>query len=223
MRTKIGFIGDNDLASVEADSKFCAAHGLDGLEYNYWGNFKDLTRDTVEKMHDIHARHGVRCSMLGIWGWNHLSTDAAERAKAHEMLERAIKYGKILRAEVLTTGGGKLGDAPVAENVAEFVKVFPRFLDKVAEAGMRPAFYAVHGASFFVNLESYERVWETLPQVGIKYDPANWKHHGDDYLAVLGPALDPRNGTSAAYGRKQLKAILSGFGEVIGKFMEARR
>ena len=36
-------------------------------------------------------------------------------------------------------------------------------------------------------------------------------------------ALDPRNGTSAAYGRKQLKAILSGFGEVIGKFMEARR
>jgi len=185
MRTKIGFIGDNDLAGVKADSQFAAEHGFEGLEYNYWGNFRDLTTETVSRMHEIHQAHGVGCSMLGLWGWNHLSPNAAERAEAHEMLSRAIGFAQVLGAEVFTTGGGTFGDAPLAEQVAEFGKVFPPFLDRIAEAGMKPAMYAVHGKSFFDSVEAYEATWERFPQIGIKFDPANWQHHGDDYLAVL--------------------------------------
>jgi len=185
MRTKLSFIGNNDLAGVEEDSKFCVEHGFDGLEYNYWGNFKDLTQEMVEKMRETLDQHGGRCCMLGLWGWNHLSTDSAERAEAHEMLNRAIEFATVLGAEVLTTGGGDLGDASLEDNVTEFEKVFPPFLDKMAAAGLTPSFYAVHGNSFFQSIEAYERVWEKFPQVGIKYDPANWQHHGDDYLAVV--------------------------------------
>lgn len=54
MRTKLSFIGDNDLASVEQDSRFAAENGFEGLEYNYWGNFADLSPDTVRAMHRIH-------------------------------------------------------------------------------------------------------------------------------------------------------------------------
>ena len=185
MRTRMGFIGKNDLAGVETDSTFCAEYGFDGLEYNYWGNFEELTEETVETMREIHEKHGVRCLMLGLWGWNHLAPDADERARAHEMLGRAIEFAARLEAEVFTTGGGQMADASLEENVAEFANVFPPFLEKIETAGMKPSFYAVHGNSFFDSIEAYERVWEKLPQVGIKFDPANWDHHGDDYLVIV--------------------------------------
>ena len=45
--------------------------------------------------------------------------------------------------------------------------------------------YPVHGNSFFQSAADYERVWELGLDVGIKLDPANIRHHGDDYLAIL--------------------------------------
>jgi sugar phosphate isomerase/epimerase len=185
MRNKIGFIGDNGLADVEADAKFAAEHGFDALEYNYWDQFRDLEADTIRRMREILDAHGVGCSSLGLWGWNHLSPDADERAEAHEMLRRAIEFGATLGARVLVTGGGDIPDAPLEEKVEQFAEVFPPFLEAIEKAGMIPAMYAVHGNSFFDGIEAYERVWERFPQVGVKYDPANWRHHGDDYLAVV--------------------------------------
>jgi sugar phosphate isomerase/epimerase len=139
MRTKLSFIGNNSLPEVEEDARFAAENGFEGLEYNYWGNFGDLTADTVHAMHRIHQAYGVKCVMLGFWGWNHLSQDAEERAKAHAMLERGIEFGQILEADVLTTGGGVYSE-DLAENVAEFGKVFPSYLEKpsTARASSRP-------------------------------------------------------------------------------------
>jgi sugar phosphate isomerase/epimerase len=184
MRTKLAFIGQDSLQGVAEDAAFCVQHGFEGLEFNYWGNFEQLAEDTVRRMADILAQHSVKCVMFGLWGWNHLAPDPVERQKAHAMLRRAIAFGRILKAEVLTTGGGVLSPV-LAENVAEFGKVFPPLLQEMEAASLRPAFYAVHGKSFFDCIEAYERVWETLPQVGIKYDPANWRHHGADHLAVV--------------------------------------
>lgn len=189
------FIGNNDLVSAEADARFAAEHGFRGLEYNYWGGgLAAETADTMKQMRDIFDNHGVCCSALGLWGMNHLSPDAAERATAHESLSLAIEYAQILGAKVLITGGGQIPDAGISEQAAEFIKVFPPFLDRMEAAGLTPSFYAVHGASFFTTIEAYEAVWETLPQVGIKYDPANWRHAGQDYLDVV-----QRHGDKVSY------------------------
>ena len=182
---KLGFIGNNSLADVESDAKFSKENGFVGLEYNYWGNFKDLTLETVKKMKEILDKYGVPASSIGIWGWNHLSQDAAERATAHEMLNRAIEFGKVLGASILITGGGDIPGASLDSKVEEFAKVFPPFLDKIEKAGMKPSMYAVHGNSFFDSIEAFEKLWEKFPQVGVKYDPANWQHHGDDPLAMI--------------------------------------
>lgn len=184
MRTKLSFIGDNGLDSLREDVRFCREHDFEGLEFNYWGNFAGLEQGTVEAMAEILEENSVKCVMFGLWGWNHLSRDEQERAKSHQMLERAISFGRFLKAEVFTTGGG-LFSQDLGENVAEFSRVFPPFLERIQAAGMAPSFYPIHGNSFFTSVEAYERVWETFPQVGIKFDPANWRHHGDDYLAVL--------------------------------------
>ena len=181
---KLGFIGENSLEAVEQDCLLAKRLGYTGLEYNYWGDFRDLTADTVKRMHDIHQKHGVGVSMLAIWGWNHLSLDPAERAEAHQMLDRAIDFAHTLQADVIGTGGGEIPGEPLGRKVEEFRQVFPPFLARMKDAGLQPVFYAVHGNSFFDGLPAYEAVWAHLPDVKIKYDPANWRHHGDDYLEV---------------------------------------
>ncbi|MEN6545599.1 MAG: sugar phosphate isomerase/epimerase family protein [Armatimonadia bacterium] len=187
---KLGFIGSNDLNVLKSDALFAADHGFTGLEFNWWTTFKDVTADTVVQMRAILDDYGVKASALGLWGWNHTSPDAAERQEAHLMLNRAIEFAHTLGAEVFVTGGGQVPDGDLAANVAAFTEVFPPFMDKMRQAGLRPAFYAVHGNSFFTSLKSYEAVWESLPEVGIKFDPANWLHHGDDYISVLRRAGD---------------------------------
>ena len=79
MQMQLGFIGENSLEGVERDSQFAKQHGFDGLEYNYWGEFAELTADTIARMRAIHEAHDVQVAMLGLWGWNHLSRDPAER------------------------------------------------------------------------------------------------------------------------------------------------
>jgi sugar phosphate isomerase/epimerase len=191
---KLGFIGRNDLPGVEADARFAAEHGFVGLEYDWWGDFKDVTAETIGKMRAILDQHGVRASALGLWGWNHLAPDPAAREEAHRMLGRAIEFAQALGAEVLIAGGGEIPGASTEENAAAFLRMFPPFLERAQKAGLRVAMYAVHGSSFFTSIRAYELVWETMPEIGIKFDPANWQHHGDDYLAILW-----RHGDKIAY------------------------
>jgi hypothetical protein len=47
---RLGFIARNDLVGVEEDAQFAANHGFEGLEFNFWQNFEDLTRDKILKM-----------------------------------------------------------------------------------------------------------------------------------------------------------------------------
>lgn len=184
MGMKLGFIGDNSIDDVISDAEFCETHGFEGLEYNYWGNFKELTVDTVKKMREILDAHGIAVSSLGLWGWNHISLDKSERETALEMLSRAIEFASILRAHVLVTGGGDIPGAPLEKKLEEFEKVFPPFLERIERNGMKLAMYALHGNSFFDSVDAYERLWEKFPQIGVKYDPANWMHHCSDYLAM---------------------------------------
>jgi len=180
---KLGFIARNDLAGVEEDAIFASENGFTGLEFNYWKQFEDLTADTVKKTREILERHGVEASALGLWGWNHISPDAAERRTSLRHLSRAVEFAKTLGASVLITGGGDMPEASLDEKAAEFAEVMRPHVDRAGEAGIKIALYPMHGGSFFTGLEAYEKVWERMPEVGIKLDPANVRHHGDDYVA----------------------------------------
>ena len=182
---RLGFIARNDPEGLKQDALFAAEHEFEGLEFNYWGNFADLTEDTVRHMRATLDKCGVRAASLGLWGWNHLAADPAEREASLGQLGRAIDFAQRLGTEVLIAGGGQIPGASLDENVAEFAKVFPPYLDRAQAAGLTLAMYALHGNSFFASIEAFERAWEHVPDVGIKLDPANWQHHGDDYLPIL--------------------------------------
>jgi sugar phosphate isomerase/epimerase len=182
---KLAFIAQNDLAGLEADAQFAAAHGFTGLEFNYWAGFAELTAETVTEMRKILDRHGVRAASLGLWGWNHTAPDAEEQRTSLGHLDRAIQFAEMLGAEILITGGGNVPGGSLDDNAAAFTTVFAPYLEKAQRAGLRVALYAVHGNSFFDSIAAYQKVWATMPNVGIKFDPANILHHGDDYLPWL--------------------------------------
>ena len=184
-RMKLGFIADNHLEGVEADCRFSVDHDFEGLEFNYWANFAELTAETVGQMKAILDKYDVPCAALGLWGWNHIAPDPAEREAALGQLDRAIEFAATLGASILITGGGDVPDAPQADKAAEFARVFPPYVERVKDAGMQMAMYPVHGNSFFQSIDDYKRVWDLGLDVGIKLDCANLQHHGDDYLPIL--------------------------------------
>jgi len=185
MAMKIGFIGGKKLAELPDIARFAAEQGLPSLEFDYWGDFAEITDEVIAQMKRILDSHAVGVCAYGLWGYNHMSPDAAERERCRSALERGIGYARRLGAKVFVTGSGVLPGKGLEENVAEFCRVWPALLDKIEDAGMKAAFYAVHGATFFHSLQAFEAVWEKLPNVGIKYDPANWLHARRNYLDVV--------------------------------------
>lgn len=182
---KLGFIAQNSIAGLEKDAEFAVLHGYRGLEFNYWGDFKNLDESTILQMRSILDNYGLECSTLGLWGWNHIAPDAEERKAAHHELERAIKFASLMGTQTLICGGGNCHGDDLDANVATFAEVMNPFLGKAQNAGLRVCLYGFHGGSFLSSVEAYEKLWETIPDVGIKFDPANINHTGHDYLAVL--------------------------------------
>jgi sugar phosphate isomerase/epimerase len=182
-RVKIGFIAHNHLEGVEEDCRFAAEHGLSGLEFNYWDDFPRLEEDTVRRVRRALDAYGVECSTLGLWGWNHIAPDPDRRAESLRQLERAIDFAQILGARIVITGGGEFSE-DLDENVRTFAEVMRRPINRAKAAGVRTAIYGFHGG-FLRSAAAYERLWQAVDDVGLKFDPANVDHAGKDYVDLL--------------------------------------
>jgi sugar phosphate isomerase/epimerase len=180
---KLGFIANNDLAGLTEDCRLAAEHGFDGLEFNYWDGFRDLTKEMVVELRQTLDSHGLTCSTFGLWGWNHISPKPEERAESLRQLGRAIEFAQIMGAPILITGGGQYSD-DLHENIATFAEVMRPTINRVTSAGMQLALYGFHGG-FLRTAAAFEALWQTVPDVSLKFDPANIDHAGEDYVAVL--------------------------------------
>ena len=135
MSMKLAFIGGKYPDTLEETARLAADVGYEGLEFDYWSEFEELiTDDVVSRMQTILQRHGVGVAAYGLWGYNHLSPDADERAHAHETLDRAIGYAEQLGAHALVLATGDMPDEPVERKLDEFAKVFAPILKRIADA-----------------------------------------------------------------------------------------
>ncbi len=182
---KLGFIAQNSIAGLEKDAEFAVLNGYRGLEFNYWGDFKNVEESTILQMRSILDNYGIECSTFGIWGFNHIAADAAERKAAHHELDRAIKFASLMGSPALICGGGNCHGDDLDANIATFAEVMNPYLAKAQNAGLKVCLYGFHGGSFLDSVAAYEKLWETVPDVGIKFDPANINHAGQDYLHIL--------------------------------------
>jgi sugar phosphate isomerase/epimerase len=181
---RLAFIGDNDLPSIERDATFAEQHGFSGIEFNYWHGL-NLPPDTISRMRQILDNHHVQTSMLGVWGLNPLSSNTEEREKALGYLNQALDAAHQLGATTLVASTGDIPGASVGQKVTEFQKTFSPIFEKSQKIGINICFYALHSGSFLNNLQTCERVWDVLPEMKLKFDPANWQQAGQDYLDVI--------------------------------------
>lgn len=183
---KLGFIANNDLAGLEADCQFAVANGYAGFEFNYWGEFANLTAEHVAAQKALLDRYGLVCASFGIWGHNHLSGDPAVRAKAHAQIEPAIGFATQLGADVLIMGAGGLDGATNDQQAAEYKAAVGPYVDRAVAAGLRVALYGFHGGSSYLEtVDAYATLLAAVANVGIKLDCANVVHAGQDYLRLL--------------------------------------
>jgi sugar phosphate isomerase/epimerase len=185
MAMTIGFIGGKKPSELDATARFAAENGFPLLEFDYWGDFAAVSDADAAAMRKTLDRHGVGVSAYGLWGYNPLSADPAERASVHATVERGIRCAATVGARVFVLGAGNNPNLTFDQNVEEFCRVFPPILARIRDAGMKSSFYAVHGKTLFENMQAFEAVWRHLPQVGMKFDPANWAHSGHDYIEVV--------------------------------------
>jgi len=211
MSMKLAFIGGKYPDTLEDTARLAADVGYEALEFDYWNEFEELiTDDVVSWAQGVLQRHGVGVAAYGLWGYNHLSPDADERAHAHETLDRAIGCAEQLGAHALVLGTGDMPDEPVERKLDEFATVFRPILKRIADAGMQPAFYAIHGGSFLDSVETFDLACERLPGVKLKYDPANWGDAGQDYVEVARRCRD-------RMGHVHIKEVIHSEGRIVSQ------
>ena len=181
---KLGFIAQRKAETFEDDAKFAAEHGFQELELVY-DNFYQEDWDAAKDFGSILAKHDVGMSAVGLWRMNHLDADPKQRAENHEQLKRIIEFTHSLGGRVVIAGGGIIEDASLEENVAEFVKDFPPILEHAEKNDIKIAMYGGHKANFFGDIEAWQAVWDHGLDVGVKMDPANFRHAGRDYMKIF--------------------------------------
>ena len=161
---KLAFIGDNGLEGVEADSRLAVENGFDGIEYNFWGEFRDLKIDTVKQMAAIHQKYGTKAAMLGTWGFNHLAADAAERTRQRPLLEKQIEFAQVLKAEWIVTSCGQIHGEPIGREHCRVREAFRPGHGKDPEGRPEGRVLCPASATASSNsLTTMERVWEVMP------------------------------------------------------------
>ena len=107
-----------------------------------------------------------------------------DNAEARANLDKGIGYAQRLGASCICLGTGSIPGESLGFQIRRFLEYFPAVADRLHQAGIVPVFYAGHGATILNDLAAFEAVWEHLPDLKIKFDPANWRHMGQDYLEV---------------------------------------
>lgn len=181
----LGFLGGKDPAHTESTAALARDCGYSQLEFDYWRDFEQLDAAAVKAQKKTLKKHGIGISAYGLWGYNPIAGDEAERKHAHKIIERGTGFAENLGARVMVLSTGDRAGEPLGRRIQLFAEAIAPHLRRIREAGMEAAFYALHGATFLNDLAAYERTWEVVPEIKMKYDPANWLQAGHDYLDVL--------------------------------------
>jgi len=114
--------------------------------------------------------NGTGVCALGLWRINYLAADPAEREANLALFRAGADYAAEVGACVFFSDTGQIGD-DLAENVAEYQRVFPSLIEYVESKGMDYATYMGHPGNFVNSVDAIRALCEAMPDLKLKIDP----------------------------------------------------
>ena len=102
-----------------------------------------------------------------------------------QQLKTAIDYAADMECPIVVTGGSGLDGQPMDEAQDQFVEIFKPIVKEAGEKKVKIALYLGHGNSVLDVPKGTDRLLDALPEVGIKFDPANPTFRGGDWTPFV--------------------------------------
>jgi sugar phosphate isomerase/epimerase len=156
----------------------------------------NLTRDTIEEVHELEHRHGVTISGLGYYP-NPLSANRDEAEVAVNHLRKVIEASEALGIGVVNTFVGRDPSLSVDANWPRFLETWRPLIQYADDRGVRigiencPMLFTADEWPGGKNLATTPAIWRRMfsdipsPNFGLNFDPSHFIWQQIDYVAPL--------------------------------------
>jgi len=203
---KLGFLTASlpDL-SLEQIVAYAAGAGFEALEVAAWPDLGDrpftathlkaehFGPGEAEQVRGLFERDGLTVSSLAFYD-NNLHPDPADRQAINDHVIACIDAAALLGCPTVGTFVGRDPSLPVAENLRQAEKVFPRLVEHAEAKGVRIVIENCvmegwHPDGYPGNLAYSPELWEWMFSLGLylNYDPSHLMWIGIDPVAALKP------------------------------------
>jgi len=194
--------------SLEEVARWARDNGFEALEIACWPSaggerrrYAGVSHVNVEDfdpraVRDLVKRHGLEISALAYYP-NNLDPDAATREAANAHLRRVIEAAQRLEVEVVGTFVGRDQNRSVADNFADFEKVWPPLVRFARDHGVKvaiencPMIFSADewpgGRNLAYSPAHWRRMFEIVPDdnFGLNLDPSHLVWQFIDYVRVV--------------------------------------
>ena len=174
------------IASPERESfRLAAEESLDFVEFCV--NGADTGTELLALVPQIQQwsrEYHVKVGSIGRWKTAFLAPDGEIVPQEVEIARRLLEICDRLECPNYVCGCNYAAQATKLKNYNQAVNFLGTVLE-MAHTGTTVSVYNCRKTNFVCTPESWSVVLEALPELGIKFDPANSRYAGEDYLAVL--------------------------------------
>jgi sugar phosphate isomerase/epimerase len=196
---------ERGLAEIAA---WAGTHGYEAIEVAAWPargdrpftaahiDAENFGEGEAERVLQTMDQHSLELSALAYYD-NNLHPDPGEREGIHAHLNACIDAAAALGCPALGTFIGRDPARSVAENLAEAERVFPPFVERAGERGVKLmiencVMEGWHPDGYPGNLAYSPELWEWMFELGLylNFDPSHLLWLGIDPIAALRPYVD---------------------------------
>ncbi|MCD5391031.1 sugar phosphate isomerase/epimerase [candidate division NPL-UPA2 bacterium] len=189
--------------SLEELVKWARERGFQALEVacwpkisgrDYFASHIDVDKLEAEEIKDLFKSNNLEISSLAYYD-NNLDPDLSEREAKHSHLKKVVDAAQKLGVNLVGTFIGRDPGKTIEENFKEVAKVFPDLVIYAREKNVRLMIEncPMQGWQFegligniAYNPQTWDRLFEILPEVGLNFDPSHLYWQGVDYLDCIG-------------------------------------
>ncbi len=177
-RLALGFISDLS----DQDFAFAAEEGFGFLDYNINAPDIEYFLQDLPRIRANMDRYGMPISALGRFGRERLTGSSEDLEKEDRNTRTLIDVCQALEVKTLVLGAGAGDGMTFDEKCQKAIATLQSLASYARPRGVTLAVYNCRWANFIYGPDAWQRVFEAVPELGLKYDPSHAVYDGCDYL-----------------------------------------